>query len=48
MRVRDRLAAVQKASVDSADLGEVLEFIASGPRVMNLRFVRGAAGSELS
>jgi C-terminal processing protease CtpA/Prc len=37
------LVAVQNASVKSADLDSVLDFIQTGPRVMNLRLMRGSA-----
>jgi C-terminal processing protease CtpA/Prc len=40
VQVGDVLVAVQNASVESADLDQVLEFIQKGPRVMNLRLVR--------
>ena len=36
----DILLAVQNASVEKADLSEVLTFIGSAPRVINLRFLR--------
>ena len=36
----DILLAVQNASVQSADLEEVLGFIGNAPRVINLRFSR--------
>ena len=37
----DVLIAVQNMSVDSKDLDEVLGFIGSAPRVVNLRLLRG-------
>ena len=40
VRVGDMLVAVQNASVESADLDSVLNFIGNGPKVMNLRLVR--------
>ena len=41
VREGDALVAVQNASTVSADLGEVLDFIATKcPRVVNLRFQR--------
>ncbi|KAL9189014.1 hypothetical protein ACHAXT_011504 [Thalassiosira profunda] len=40
VRVGDVLLAVQNASVENADLDEVLAFIANAPRVVNLRFLR--------
>jgi len=36
----DILLAVQNASVEKADLTEVLTFIGNAPRVINLRFLR--------
>jgi C-terminal processing protease CtpA/Prc len=36
----DVLVAVQNASIENKDLDDVMEFIQSGPRVMNLRFKR--------
>ena len=36
----DILLAVQNASVEKADLSEVLTFIGNAPRVINLRFLR--------
>jgi C-terminal processing protease CtpA/Prc len=45
VQVGDVLVAVQNASVESADLDQVLEFIQKGPRVMNLRLVREATAS---
>ena len=36
----DILLAVQNASVEKADLSEVLKFIGNAPRVINLRFLR--------
>lgn len=45
VQVGDVLVAVQNASVESADLDQVLEFIQKGPRVMNLRLVRGSTAS---
>ena len=38
--VGDILLAVQNASVEKADLSEVLTFIGNAPRVINLRFLR--------
>ena len=38
--VGDVLLAVQNASVESADLDEVLAFIGNAPRVLNLRLLR--------
>ena len=38
--VGDVLLAVQNASVEKADLSEVLTFIGNAPRVINLRFLR--------
>ncbi|KAL7525587.1 hypothetical protein ACHAXR_001073 [Thalassiosira sp. AJA248-18] len=40
VKVGDVLLAVQNASVENADLEEVLAFIGNAPRVMNLRFLR--------
>mmetsp|Transcript_17862 Transcript_17862/g.28892 ORF Transcript_17862/g.28892 Transcript_17862/m.28892 type:complete len:143 (+) Transcript_17862:2-430(+) len=40
VNVGDVLLAVQNASVESADLGEVLAFIGNAPRVINLRLLR--------
>jgi len=36
----DILLAIQNASVEKADLSEVLTFIGNAPRVINLRFLR--------
>lgn len=38
----DVLLAVQNASVQNADLEEVLAFIGNAPRVVNLRFLRNS------
>ena len=40
VREGDILLAVQNASVQNASLDEVLAFIGSAPRVVNLRFLR--------
>ncbi len=40
VRVGDVLVAIQNASVEGEDLGDVLEYIGNGPRVMNLRLRR--------
>ena len=41
VQVGDVLVAVQNASVENnVDLDSVLEFIGTGPRVINLRFLR--------
>ena len=43
VQVGDVLVAVQNRSTLEVDLEDVLEFLANGPRVMNLRFVRPQA-----
>ncbi|KAL3823213.1 hypothetical protein ACHAXA_003492 [Cyclostephanos tholiformis] len=40
VRVGDVLVAVQNASTEGVDLGDVLAYIGNGPRVMNLRLRR--------
>ena len=40
IKVGDVLVAVQNASVEKADLEEVLAFVGNAPRVINLRFAR--------
>ena len=40
VKIGDVLLAVQNASVENADLGEVLAFIGNAPKVINLRFLR--------
>jgi S1-C subfamily serine protease len=46
VRAGDVLVAVQNASTEKVDLDSVLDFIGNGPRVMNLRFIRGSAESS--
>ena len=48
IKVGDVLLAVQNASVENADLEEVLNFIGNAPKVINLRFLRiiSGVGSE--
>jgi predicted metalloprotease with PDZ domain len=43
VEVGDILVAVQNALVEKVDLDSVLGYIGNGPRVMNLRLVRGSA-----
>ena len=40
VKIGDVLLAVQNASVENADLEEVLAFIGNAPKVINLRFLR--------
>ena len=42
IKVGDVLLAVQNASVENADLEEVLTFIGDAPKVINLRFSENA------
>ena len=43
VRVGDVLVAVQNASTLNLDLDSVLDFIQKGPRVINLRLIRGGS-----
>jgi C-terminal processing protease CtpA/Prc len=42
VKVGDILVAVQNASTDGVDLDAVLTYIGNGPRVINLRLMRGS------
>ncbi len=42
VQVGDIVVAVQNASVENVDLDDVLAFISNGPRVMNIRLMRGS------
>ena len=42
VQVGDILVAAQNASTENVDLDSVLDFIANGPRVINLRLLRNS------